>query len=155
MSFNIIRYPNRTKINPALGEYFSTRVYINPTGDDAYLQAINRYFTNTAIVSYDVVKITVYISWSLASGAQFDDIIFYVKDGYTGRVYRRWSAVGGFGGSSLPVTSNNFAILYFTIKDPPVFPANFWLGFQVINPVYPSGTTSTFTLQSYITVTQS
>jgi len=155
MSFSIIKYPNRTKVNPALGEYFSTRVYINPTGDSTYLQAINHGFANTAIVSYDTVKITVSVSWQLASGAQFDDIIFFLMDGYTSRVYRRWSAVGGFGRSSVPVTSNNFAILYLTIKDPPVFPANLWLGYTVVNPVYPSGTTSTFTFQSYFAITQS
>ena len=159
MSFNIIKYPSRTKVNPALGEYFSTRVYINPIGDSAYLQAINRGFANTAIVSYDVVKITVSVYWQLATGAQFDDIIFYLMDGYTGRVYRRWSVASGFSGFIGPFTStspvDNFAFLYLTIKDPPIFPANLWTIFTVVNPVYPSGTTSTFTFRNWISVTQS
>ena len=159
MSFNIIKYPNRTKVNPALGEYFSTRVYINPTGDPAYLPAINRGWANTAIVSYDTVKITVSVSWQLATGAQFDDIIFYLMDGYTSRVYRRWSVASGFSGFIGPFTPtspvNNYAIIYITIKDPPVFPADLWFGYTVVNPVYPSGTTSTFTFQVYYTVTPS
>jgi hypothetical protein len=155
MSFSIIKYPNRSKINPALGQLFSTRVYINPTGDDAYLQGINRGWTNTAIVSFDTVKIAILIYWSLATGAKFDDIIFYLRDGYTNRVYRRWSAVAGFGKSPIPVTQNDYAILYLTIKDPPTFPANLWLGFVVVRPVYPSGTTSTFTFQTFYAGTQS
>ena len=155
MSTAIRKYPSRTVINPGLIEYYSIQNFNNPTGINGLIQNLNISTFSTAIPSYDVIKVTILVQWSLATGAQFDDIIISLLDGYTSRVYRRWSAVGGFGRSSVPVTSNNYAILYLTIKDPPVFPADLWLGYTVVNPVYPSGTTSTFTFQSYYAVTQS
>jgi len=159
MSTAIRKYPSRTVINPGLVEYYSIQNFNNPTGSNGLIPNLNISTASTAIPSYDVIKVTTLVQWSLATGAQFDDIIISLLDGYTSRVYRRWSVASGFTGFIGPFTPtspvNNYAILYFTIKDPPIFPANLWTIFTVVNPVYPSGTTSTFTFRNWISVTQS
>ena len=159
MSTAIRKYPSRTVINPGLVEYYSIQNFNNPTGSNILAQGLNISTFSTAIPSYDVIKVTTLVQWSLATGAQFDDIIISLLDGYTSRVYRRWSVASGFTGFIGPFTStspvDNFAFLYLTIKDPPIFPANLSLSYTVINPVYPSGTTSTFTFRYWISVTQS
>jgi hypothetical protein len=145
MSYIIKKYPAKSVINPALGQFLFTRIYNNPISDS--FQFINRpEGAGNILITYDRIRVVLYVGLSLAPGAQVDDIIFILQQSPGGPI-RRWCFSRISNSPSIPITQNSFAFLDFTIKDPPFSPVRLDLRFDVINPVYPAGTTSTLVLQ--------
>jgi len=145
MSTNVIKYPAKSMINPGPAQYFFTNVFNNPTNGS--FSFINTIEAGALLRALNRLRFVIYVGLNLATGAQVDDIIFtlYSPEG----AIRRWSYAKMKYSPGIPITGSPFAYIHFTIKDPPFYPINLGLGFSVINPVYPSGTTSTLTIQIF------
>jgi hypothetical protein len=146
MSIEVRKYPAKSIINRGQDQFFFTRVYTNPTYD-VYTR-MNDIIAGSLLLALDRLRFVVYVGLNLASGAQVDDIIFTLSS-ITEGVIRRWSYAKINNQKTTPVTGNTFAYINFTIKDPPFTPGRLDFRFDVINPVYPSGTTSTLTIQIF------